>query len=211
MKDTKAHTQYKLNSGTAVVGVTTVLQLLAKPALVEWAYKCGCQGIDIHKIREQATDIGSLTHYLILCELKGQTPDVSTYSQKDYETARNALKSYHAWRKANTVEPIAVETPMVSEKWGYGGTFDLYASVNGMPTVIDFKTSTGLWAEYSYQIGAYYELIHENLGIAPQGKLIRINKGNNDDFEVKTVTPIEQYFNVFKHLLRVYTLQRELT
>lgn len=207
---TKIHQQYRLRSGTLVPGVTTVLALIDKPAIHYWIAKQTREGKDWTKVRDEAADIGSIAHYLILCDLKNQKPDTSDYAQVDIDTARNAMKSYYAWRKANEVKPIDVECSQISEKWGFGGTFDLLAEVNGVNTLIDFKTSAGLYAEYSTQIGAYFELIRENRGINVAGKLIRINKANNDDFEIKTVDNLEKQFDLFRHLLCVYNLQREL-
>lgn len=207
---TKTHQQYRLRSGTLVPGVTTVLNLLDKPAIHFWIAKLTREGQDWTKVRDQAADIGTISHYLILCDLRHETPDLSDYAQADIEKAHNALRSYHAWKSHNDIVPIGVEESLVSEKWGYGGTFDLYATVNGAATIIDFKTSGALYADYSTQIAAYCELVKENKGVMPQGKLIRINKANNDDFESKTVDMLDKRFELFRHLLRVYTLQKEL-
>jgi hypothetical protein len=206
----KVHQRYYSKTGTLLPGVTTVLGLLAKPALIHWSWSLGMKGIDYRKARDEAADIGSIAHYLILTDLKNIKPNLSDYAQVDIDKAYNAMKSYYAWRKMNDVQPIEVECSLISEKWGYGGTFDLLAKVNGVDTLIDFKTSNSLYSEYSTQIGAYYELIRENRNIKVVGKLIRINKANNDDFEVKTVEQIEKQFELFKYLLRVYNLQKEL-
>jgi hypothetical protein len=207
---TKIHQQYKLKSGTLIPGVTTVLALLDKPAIHYWIAKQTREGKDWTKVRDEAADIGSIAHYLILTDLKNIKPDLSDYAQVDIDKAYNAMKSYYAWRKMNEVKSLDVECSLISERWGYGGTFDLLANVNGIDTLIDFKTSGALYPEYSTQIGAYFELIRENKNITVAGKLIRINKANNDDFEIKTVDQLEKRFELFKHLLRVYNLQKEL-
>jgi len=211
MPKTKLHTQYRLKNGTLVPGTTTVLSILDKPAIHFWIAKLTREGQDWTKVRDQAADIGTISHYLILCDLKGGIPDLSAYAQADIEKAHNAIRSYKAWKAHNDVIPIGVEESLVSEKWGYGGTFDLLANINGVPTICDFKTSGALYDDYSTQIAAYAELVRECKHLDPQGKLIRINKGNNDDFESKTVDRLDKRFELFRHLLRVYTLQRELT
>ena len=48
-KGARQHTVYKLASGARVPGVTTVLSVLNKPALVPWANKLGLEGIDVRK------------------------------------------------------------------------------------------------------------------------------------------------------------------
>jgi len=49
MKRSRAHITYKLADGVPVPGVTTILSVLNKPALVKWANNLGLQGIDSSK------------------------------------------------------------------------------------------------------------------------------------------------------------------
>lgn len=211
MPKTSLHQQYRDSHGTLLPGVTTVLGILDKPAIHYWIAKMTREGKDWTKMRDQMADIGTIAHYLILCDLKGISPNTSEYAPADVEKANNALQSYHAWKKANQVFPIAVEQSMISEKFGFGGTFDLLANVNGQLTIIDFKTSGALYEEYGTQIAAYRQLVLENRHHDTQGKLIRINRAANDDFESKTVDLLDKRFELFRHLLRVYTLSKELT
>ena len=211
---TKVHTQYRLKSGTLVPGTTTVLSLLAKPALIAWAYNCGVKGIDYRKVRDNSADIGTLAHALILAEFTGQTPDTSEYSPADLAKAQNSLKSFHSWLAVNPLKPVLVETPLVSETFGFGGTPDVYAirQTDNAHILIDFKTGKAIYAEASIQCASYGYLIYENTGKWPDRTIIlRINTGANDDFEIKTVEQTDKRLELFKHLLRVYTLQKELT
>ncbi len=41
---TKIHTVYKAKAGERVPYVTTILGILNKPALIEWAWKLGTEG-----------------------------------------------------------------------------------------------------------------------------------------------------------------------
>ena len=56
MTTTKAHVRYRTKSGIMVPGTTTVLNLLAKPALVYWAWNLGMQGEDYRKVRDKAME-----------------------------------------------------------------------------------------------------------------------------------------------------------
>ncbi len=207
----KAHTQYKLKSGTLIPGVTTVLNILGKQALIEWAYQCGLKGIDYHKVRDTAGDIGTLVHYLIMLEFKGEKPDTSEYSPANLEIAQNCLKSYHSWLRDNPIKPLMVETPLISEKYAYGGTPDVYGELRGN-VLIDFKTSKGIYDSFFYQLGAYGQLLLENTGKLPDKAIIlRIGKDNSDDLEIRTVSNLGRYFEVFRHCLCIYNLQKELS
>lgn len=208
----KAHIKYTLKCGTLVPGVTTVLNILGKDALIAWAYNCGVKGIDYRKARDTAGDIGTLTHYLILCDLKNETPDLSEYSPADYEIAKRCLKNYYEWKKNNNVKPIMVETPLISEKYGYGGTLDLYAELNSQKTLIDFKTGKGIYDSFLYQTAAYGQLILENTGTPPDNTtIIRIPKDERDSFETRSIKDTYKYFEVFRHCLCIYKLQKELS
>ena len=211
MANTKAHTQYRLKSGTLVPGVTTVLSVMNKPALVQWAYNCGRQGIDINKVRDQATGVGTLTHDLCVCSLTGKTADVRDYTQNQIDEAQNSLRSFYAWHKTHPFEPKLIEEPLVSETYGYGGTLDLFGIMDDRTILIDLKTSKSIYSEYLIQVAAYGQLLFENKGMWPDKAIIlRINKGKNDDFEIKSVDRLDKYFEIFRHLLRVYALQKEL-
>lgn len=50
----KAHQRYKTTDGTPVPGVTTVLNLQAKPALLNWAWGCGMKGEDYRQVKDTA-------------------------------------------------------------------------------------------------------------------------------------------------------------
>ena len=65
MKRAKAHQRYYTSDRKPCVGVTTVLNVMAKPALVPWANKLGLAGIDSSKYVDSLARIGSLIHYLI--------------------------------------------------------------------------------------------------------------------------------------------------
>jgi hypothetical protein len=210
---TRVHTQYKDKNGVLLPGVTTIIGILAKPALIAWAYNCGLKGIDYRKVRDESADTGSLAHYLLLCKFQGVTPDVTDYTPAQLDKANNSLKSFFAWSETNEIKPIFVEKPLISETYGFGGTLDLYGlrTKDNANILVDFKTGKALYAEYNIQCAAYGQLIYEATGKWPDKTLIlRINTGANDDFEVKTVERIDKYFDLFRHLLRVYELQRDL-
>ena len=207
----KGHVKYYLKSGTLVPGVTTILNILGKQSLIEWAYQCGLKNIDYKKVRDSAGDVGTLTHYLILCDLKGEKPDLSEYSPDDIKTAELCMENYRAWKGLNNLNPMMIESPMVSETYGYGGTLDLYATLNSRNVLVDFKTSKGIYDSFLYQTAAYWQLIQENTAKIPDAILIvRIPKTSRESFETRFITDPYKYFDVFRHCLCIYALQKEL-
>jgi len=204
----KAHIRYKDTAGYIVPGVTTILGVLNKPALVKWANNLGLQGIDSSKYRDEMADIGTLAHYLIMCHLTGQTPDTADYSPNQLEMAENATLSYYEWAKGHTIEPILVEEALVSDQYGYGGTVDLYAAVDGVKTLVDFKTGKAIYPEMLYQLAAYKQLLQEHGYEVGPARILRIGRDADEGFEEKVVNGLEREWDIFAHCLGIYNLRK---
>jgi len=209
---TKIHTVYKTKSGERVPSVTTVLGILNKPALLEWAWKCGCEGLDYKAVRDNAADIGTLAHYLILCDIQNETPDTSEYSAADISKAETCLLKYWEWKKVNPITPMFAERPLVSEQYRYGGTIDCFARRDdtGEFVLIDFKTSKAIYPEYFYQLAAYENLLGEHGHRFDKTILLRIGRDEAEGFEVREAGNLDKHFELFKHCLEIYRLQKEV-
>ena len=211
-KKVKLHRTYENKDGVRVPGVTTVLGLLAKPALIHWAWQCGVDGIDYRKKRDQAADIGTLAHYLIECEIENKTPDTSEYSAKAIDKAENAQLAFFEW--CNTLgkyETVGTEVGLVSERYQYGGTLDWVIKQNGNYILIDFKTSKAVYLEMTYQLAAYEQLWNEN----NSGKelyccyIARLGK-EDGEFEQRRYRGLDNEMALFTNLREVYGLQKEI-
>ena len=60
------------------------------------------------------------------------------------------------------IEIIFLEEQFVSEKFGYGGTIDMYCILNGKLTLVDFKTGKDIYIGYLYQLAGYLQLLREH-------------------------------------------------
>jgi len=202
---TQVHTVYRLANGTRVPSVTTVLGVLAKPALIHWAWECGCQGEDYRKVRGAAAQVGTIAHYLIMCHLKGIEPELGEYAPEDVSLAENCVLSYFEWEKGHSMEPVLVEQPLVHEQMEYGGTIDCLAMLDGSLTLIDFKTGKAIYREMVYQLAAYMRLLEEN-GYKPEAaRILRIGRTEDENFEDRLIGVTEQVAG-----WRVFTLAREI-
>jgi len=153
----QGHRRYRLRDSTIVPGVTTVVALLAKPALVKWANKLGLDGIDSAKYADDKADIGTLTHSLITDALQGRETDTSDYSESQITSAKNCVRSYDCWAASHRIEPILIEEPLVSEKHRYGGTLDLFAKVDGIPELLQAAVSGQSLLCRLRRTGSFYE------------------------------------------------------
>jgi hypothetical protein len=208
-KKVKQHTVYKVD-GVRVPGVTTILGVLNKPALVKWANNLGLQGIDSAKYVDALANIGTLAHYLVECEWRGEEPDLSTYAPEDIDRAENALLSFWAWRDQHVVEPILVEAALVSAKYRYGGQIDCYATCDGKPTLIDLKTSKGIWPEHVHQLAAYKQLLTEAGYPVANVRILRIGRDETEGFEdrVYDLVSLEPHWRTFELCRELYDLQK---
>ena len=212
----KAHIRYRNSNGKVIKGVSTVIDsVLAKPALVKWANNLGLQGIDSTKFRDEMANIGTLAHHLVMSQLTGtgkESIDVfmSDYSPNMWESAGNALKSFNNWMAQHEVELILAETPLISERYQYGGTIDLYATVDGVSTLVDFKTGSGIYKEARYQVAAYKNLLEENGYEVRQTRILKIGRTADEDFQDIVPACNEKHWRVFEHCLEIYELEKEL-
>lgn len=208
----KAHTRYYTSDGTLVPGATTITGLLNKPALVLWANRLGLEGIDSTKYVDKAAKIGTLIHYLVECHITKQTPNLDDYTKTEIEIANVGFNKYLDWEKKHKIEPIFNEKGFASDKYKYGGTCDFYCKLDGKYTLIDFKSCKGIYDEQFCQVSGYGNLLRERKYKVEQILILRIGRDESEGFEEKYITPKQEklYFGVFKHLVSVYYLKKEI-
>ena len=206
----KAHQRYKTKDGIIVPGVTTILSILAKPALIYWSWNLGMQGIDYRKVSDKAKDIGTLAHYLIECDIKGIKPDTSEYSSVVIDKAENAYLAWLEWKKElGEIEIVASEEQLVCDR--FGGTLDWVIKKADDYILVDFKTSKAFYFEMAIQISAYKYLwnwAHPDKKIKFEF-LLRIGK-EDAEFESRKLGDLDKEFKLFMSLLDVYILKKEI-
>lgn len=206
----KIHIQYKNQEGIRVPGVTTILGLLAKPALIHWAWKEGIEGRDYRKVRDRAGDIGTCAHYLIECDIKKKKPDLSEFSPAILDKAENAYLSWMEWKDTfGQIETVASESPQICDT--FGGTLDWVIKKLNNYILIDFKSSKAIFPEMIYQLAAYKYLWNIN---NPDEKIkdcyiVRIGK-ENGEFEQRKYTHLKKELNLFLYLKKIYLLKKEI-
>ncbi len=206
----KTHIRYKDKEGNIVPGATTIIGLLAKPQLIIWANRLGLQGIDSTKYRDDKADIGTLAHKMVLADIKGEKVDTSEYSKEQIDQAENSFLSWLEWRKGKELEPIIMETPLVSEEFSFGGTLDYYGYLDNTLVLMDYKTG-GIYQEAYIQVCSYRQLLVEN-GYPPIDKAIvlGIPRTEDEDFKEITYTNFDNGWRIFKRLNEIYQLLKEV-
>ncbi len=151
--------------------VTTLCGGIPKPWLGNWAAKMVAEfAIDNHDSwdklpktdalkllkgapwskRDDAGDRGTAIHNTIEAFVKNRTqPDGLT----DDEAA--CARAAQDFLEARASKILACELTVFSPKHGYAGTLDLWDVVDGVPWILDWKSSKGVYAEHAVQQTAY--------------------------------------------------------
>ena len=211
----KQHGPYKLKDGTRVPSVSTIIDILDKPALKVWANKIGLQGIEIKKYVDALAAVGILAHDMILADLSGESV-AAIASRADPATrdlAENCYLSFCSWRKQHDIRPISLEQSLVSEKYRYGGRADMVAEIDGALELVDFKTGRGIYPEMFYQLAGYAPLLVEN-GIVDRPiervRILNIPRTETEVFLEKAKSSLRIEWEIFKRCLEIYNLIKEI-
>jgi hypothetical protein len=196
--------------------VTTILGILNKPALIEWAWRCGLNGQDYKLVRDSAATVGTIAHYLIMCYLKGEEPELSIYSPDDIKTAENSVLSFLEWAKGRSLKPVLLEEPLTSEHYSFGGTIDYFGQLDNGSALLDFKTGKAIYPEMIFQVAAYAQLLEEDREIdgvvlpVDTVRILRIPRSEDEDFEERILTEaqLRDGWEIFLRCLDIYRLQK---
>ena len=187
MKFGKSPARYYQHEGKMLPSVTSILTLLSKSALIQWAANCAVEYIeeiwakgertaksDFQPARTayrqasiEAADYGTYIH--TLCKYYFDTGEVKS----PHEQTQKLMTSFYAWCKKHNVKPI--ETEIVVYGDGYAGRVDLICELDcfwykskdkkdqqvgrrrRVVALIDFKTGKGSYYNEWYLQAAGYK------------------------------------------------------
>jgi hypothetical protein len=165
--------RYKLD-GQWVPGVTTIIGVIGKPGLINWASREVAEyvadnpdGVEALRAmgrepmvnalkaipgskRDAAANKGKEVHRFAEDIIHGKEVEVPEYLA-GYVEAALAFMDYYA------IDPVLVEECVASREHQYGGTFDLVADSNRYPRgIYDYKTGrTGIYESTAWQNAGY--------------------------------------------------------
>jgi len=179
---------------TPYIRVTRVLNVIAKPRLYAWYGKYGT--VECRRISKERKAFGTRMHKYFENYLKGKEPDERYMEPEE----RSVFFTFRDWIEERKVEPMFLEKQVVS-KYGYGGTIDFVGKVDGVLTIIDWKTAKDIYDDYPIQLGAYYNGLKEV-------EEIDVESGIIVTFRNLTAKPIvltrQQLNTLFKIFLAAY-------
>lgn len=170
---------YYFNGAGPWPGVTTVTDVLDKPALTKWHREQVASAAVTHADRlvtdREAGNIEAAVAFLMNVRTEGThgrergsrihtslesilRREQTIFDPRDVP----AINGARAWLNERKVKPIEIEAFLIHETLGYGGTCDLIAEIDGEVWLLDWKTSKSVaWAngkvydEMRLQLAAY--------------------------------------------------------
>lgn len=155
-------------------------------------------------LKNAAGDKGSKVHNAIEDLIAGETVkmDAKYMNNSSKQEEELTLEEYEAviafaeW--ANEVKPkfLHKEMTVISEKYGFAGTVDCIAEIDGEVYVIDWKTSQYIWPEYELQVSAYLEALKE-MKVVKDAKLGILQVGYKRNKKSYKWNVLEPQFELF--------------
>ncbi len=180
--------------GQPVDGVTTILKVIAKPALVPWAVKetgdyilknvkpgVALDEVSLLKLvgdakrahrtkSDDAADIGTWAHEWFAKYFRGENPPKPVNP-----SLAQIVDGLLRFLRSHNVQVNSSERKLYSVEHRVAGTLDLDCYLDGKRTLLDFKTSSGVYPDMFIQCGAYDILATE------EDEFVALGKGKKYD------------------------------
>lgn len=214
-----------LLDGKELTGCTTILGVIAKPALIQWAANMAIDFIEVAikekleltpellksartahcKRKEKAGDWGTQVHF-----------EIENYIQNEIENKSNEvypinIENFVKWARDNKVKFLATEKNIYSEKLWLGGIVDFVCEINNEIWIGDIKTSkSGLYAENFWQCAGYEIMMNECSEYKNIKGYVLLNLKEAGGFLEKRSISNEEHKKAFLACLEIYR-QKEKT
>lgn len=223
-KDTEEGHFYSVDGKDVMMpGVTTVLKVLGKPALVPWAAKCAAKafGEKIKKEGRLPNDSKELEDWIKEAS-KAPTKERNAAGENgtnihksidEYLSGKPSsepINHFVDWERACKWTFVAGDTPVASVKHLYGGRLDsLFRDEQDRLVLVDFKTSKGVYPDHLIQVGAYSMAFEETYGLkVSRAGILHIRPGGVKWIECKNLKAAE---TAWVNVRNLYELLNQLS
>lgn len=216
--------------GKPLCGVTTVLGIIAKPALIQWSANEAVKYIEqnlpkfeeviknpaclqtlfqeakyAHKMKkDKAGDWGTILHKAIENWIKdGKEPALENEQKIVFD-------KFKKWSEDKKVKFLESEKHVWSKELWIGGIADMVIEIDGKKYIADIKTSSGIYDEHFFQMGAYNLCLEEmELHKDIEGYIvINLKKDGTIDFKMAVNMDINK--RAFLSALELYKIKQSL-
>lgn len=146
----------------------------------------GGRGSKVHQAISQMIETGEFQ-----IDTKVQNKDTGAEEELSVEEYF-AVTTFADW--FNQTKPEIEENEIVvwNDQYGYAGTVDLLCKIDGVPYIVDIKTSPNLWPEMELQLSAYKHALGEDRKLA----ILQVGYERNKIQKYK-FTEVEDCFPLF--------------
>jgi genome maintenance exonuclease 1 len=194
--DKEAGRYYVDSNNNPVPSVTTVLNSTSnkKDSIEQWRKRVGEE--EANRITKKSTDIGSMVHEALELFLNGRDWDNFSEDPNDLIAKKITTKFINTGLNSIT-EVWGLEIGLILEGL-YAGTADCVGKINGVPSIIDFKTSRKMkrreWIEDYFLQGCAYANAHNVMFGTEIQQVVILMVDRELMFQEFTVRPTE--FNI---------------
>jgi len=222
-----------------ITGVTTILGVINKPALVKWSANMAVDYIQekwyhyddeefgivapgvfeeartaFARKRDASANVGTLTHKWVEKLVEGLLGAKYGLPQVLEDMPRDEkiahmTDKFVKWIKDNKVEFLSSEEQVYSREHWYAGTYDFMCKIDSKVYLGDLKTSSGIYDEMFFQTAAY-QLAHEEMGGENVDGNLIVNCKKDGKLDWMASTEYEQNKQAFLGALAIYKRLNEL-
>lgn len=211
-----------------MTGVTTILGVIAKDALIPWAANMAVDYVKRNlgpngevtaevleearsahrKKKEEAGTAGTDVHAVIEMLVK-QAIQITegkfdeTFERRDIPQVQKFIE----WAIENNIKFLASEQKVYNFQEWYAGTFDLLIEKDGKKYIADVKTSSGIYGREFFAQMAGYEVAIAGLNFKEFFGRIVIRLGKDGSFEVAESLDFDTDTTLFLSALKIYRAQ----
>jgi len=167
---------YSTPDGSQYPSITTVLSILTEDSIAAWRRRVGDE--EANRIGHRASSRGTQVHAIIERYLKNEdTTDYLPHIRQSLENLRPILDQ-------SIGKIFGLETPLYSRYLGLAGRCDCIAEWEGVPSIIDFKTSRRPKKKqqvpnYFAQMSGYAVMFEERTGMPIVNTVIVMDVDND--------------------------------
>ena len=173
---------YVTPDGKRYPSITTVLSILNEEAIAAWRKRVGEE--EANRVGTRASGRGTLVHSIIERYLLNEdTTEFLPHIRQSLENLRPILDA-----RLGTI--YGLEVPLYSAHLGLAGRVDCVAEFDGVPSIVDFKTSKRVKthdkiSNYFAQMSGYAIMWEERTGIPITNTVIIMDVDDNEPLVFK--------------------------
>lgn len=207
--------RFYIKDGLYYVSNTSIGKFLHKDSIVDWQIRKALQyildkGVVTPEIVSEAKEYPKLH----LNELADLGTKKHAMMEKYLLTGKRPKKSkwmdlFQTWERDYNfkTKPCFVERPIFNAELGVAGTADIIGKVNGQTTLVDLKTSGGIYLSHLVQVCGYKLMLDRPMKLA----ILQISRdASSQNFYILDDKDEKYYTSIFCALLDIFKAQYEL-